>query len=68
MATIGGLLLGVLLTGLAFPAIEPFYESTALGVRTLPDLFDTSYGVMVAIVTGGALLTFNWIGRLEKRT
>jgi hypothetical protein len=67
MATAGGLLFGVLATGLAFPAIEPFYESTALGVLTLPDLFDTSYGLMIAIVTGTALLAFHWIDRLERR-
>jgi uncharacterized membrane protein YedE/YeeE len=67
MATAGGLLFGVLITGLAFPAIEPFYESTALGVLTLPALFDTSYGLMIAIVTGMALLTFHWVSRLERR-
>lgn len=67
MATAGGLLFGVLTTGLALPAIEPFYESTALGVLTLPDLFDTSYGTMIAIVTAAALLTFHWIDRLERR-
>ncbi len=68
MATVGGLLLGVLVTGLAFPAIEPFYESTALGVLTLSDLFDTSYGLMVAIITAAALLTFHWIGRFERHS
>ena len=67
MATVGGLLFGVLITGLAFPVIEPLYESTALGVLTLPALFDTSYGLMIAIVTGTALLMFHWVGRLERR-
>lgn len=67
IATVFGLLFGVLATGLAFPAIEPFYESTALGVLTLPRAFDISYGLMVAIVTGGALLTFYGIDRLERR-
>ncbi|HTE39555.1 MAG TPA: YeeE/YedE thiosulfate transporter family protein [Steroidobacteraceae bacterium] len=68
MATVGGLLLGVLLTGLAFPLIEPFYESTALGVRTLPQLLDAPYGMIVGIVTATALLTFHWIGRFETRS
>lgn len=66
-ATAGGLLFGVLATGLAFPVIEPFYESTARGVLTLPELFDTSYGAMIAIVTGAALLTFHLIGQQERR-
>src|SRR5262245_60483551 len=59
IATVVGMLAGVLLTGLAFPFIESFYESTALGVFTLPQLFDASYGFMVALVTGAALLTFS---------
>lgn len=67
MATAVGLLIGVLTTGLAFPAFEPFYESTAFGVLTLPRLFDTSYGSMVAIVTAGALVTFYWISRRERQ-
>jgi uncharacterized protein len=67
MAAAGGLLVGVLATGLAFPMIEPLYESTALGVLTLPDLFDASYGLMTAIVTGAALLTFHWIERRGRR-
>jgi uncharacterized membrane protein YedE/YeeE len=67
LATVGGLLLGMLTTGFLFPAIEPFYESTAFGVRTLPDLFDASYGFMVAVVTGLALLAFKAIDRFESR-
>lgn len=66
IATAGGLLLGVLATGLAFPVLEPFYESTALGVLTLPEVFDTSYGTMVAIVTIAALTTFHGIRRFER--
>lgn len=68
MATVVGLLGGVLITGLAFPAIESFYESTAIGVLTLPTLFDVSYGLMVAIVTALALSSFYLIARLEQRT
>lgn len=67
-ATAVGLLGGVLATGLAFPAIEGFYASTAIGRVTLPTLFDVSYGLMVAIVTGLALSSFYLIARLEQRT
>ena len=67
MATVIGLLCGVLITGFAFPLIENFYVSTALGVLTLPRLFDVSYGLMVAIVTAVALGSFYWIARLEQR-
>lgn len=67
VATVGGLLCGVLLTGLAFPAIEPFYESSSIGVITWPRLFNVSYGLTVAIVTGLAMLLFQLISRLEHR-
>ena len=68
LATVIGLLAGVLLTGLAFPAIEMFYDSTAVGVLTLPSLFDVSYGLIVAIVTALALSTFYLIAKWEKGT
>jgi uncharacterized protein len=68
VATVGGLLAGVMLTGISFPAIESFYESTAFGVRTLPEVFDTSYGLMVALVTAVALLAFHLIEKFEARS
>jgi uncharacterized protein len=67
LAVVGGLLTGVLATGLAFPLIEGFYTSTTLGAFTLPDLFAAPYGVMVAIVAAGALLVFHAVERFERR-
>jgi uncharacterized membrane protein YedE/YeeE len=67
IATVAGLLVGVLLTGLAFPMIESFYESTAFGVLTLPRLFNISYGLTVALVTAAALATFYAISQFERR-
>jgi len=67
LATVGGLLAGVLATGLAFPLISDFYNSTPLGAFTLANLFDAPYGLMVALVTGMALLTFYLISRYERR-
>ncbi len=65
LATVIGLLLGVMLTGFAFPSFESFYESAGFGVLTLPELLDASYGFVVAFITGAALLTFYLIGRVE---
>jgi uncharacterized membrane protein YedE/YeeE len=67
LAVVGGLFVGVLATGLAFPLIEGFYTSTPLGAFTLPDLFAAPYGVMVAIVVAGALLVFHAVERFERR-
>lgn len=68
MATVGGLFLGVLLTGLAFPLLEDFYSSTALGVLTLPQLVDAPYGVIVAAIAVMGVGLFCAIERFEQRT
>lgn len=68
MATVGGLFVGVLLTGLAFPQLEGFYASTALGVLTLPDLLDAPYGLIVAAIAVMAVGLFYAIERFEQRT
>lgn len=68
MATVGGLFLGVLLTGLAFPLLEGLYTSTALGVLTLPQLVDAPYGVIVAAIAVMGVGLFYAIERFEQRT
>ncbi len=67
LATIAGLLAGVLLTGLAFPLIAGFYSSTPLGVLTLPRLLHLPYGVVIAAITVVGLGAFYLIERFERR-
>jgi uncharacterized protein len=66
-ATILGLFAGVLLFGLAFPVIEPFYHSTPYGPLTLQRLTGLSYGVVVALVTVLAVSALAWIAKYEAR-
>lgn len=62
-----GMFVGVLVTGLVFAPIASFYESTALGPRTLPSSLGLSYGVVVWLIVLAALAAF-WISeRLEAR-
>jgi uncharacterized membrane protein YedE/YeeE len=67
LATVGGLLAGVLFTGLAMPLIGAFYVSTAYGAFTLPQLTGAPHGVVVGAIVLIALMVFAGIERLEKR-
>lgn len=62
-----GLLAGVVVTGLAFPALEPFYESTPFGALDLAMVTGLPKGIVVLIVTGIALGAFHLIGRREAQ-
>lgn len=62
-----GMFSGVLATGLAFAPLRRFYESTARGPVTLPDLLHVPYGAVVAAVVAMALIAFQFAGRLERR-
>jgi uncharacterized membrane protein YedE/YeeE len=66
-ATMLGLFAGVLLVGMAFPVIEPFYRSTSYGPLTLQRLTGLPYGVAVALVTVVAISVLAWIGKREAR-
>lgn len=67
LAVMGGLLGGVLLTGLAMPILQPFYVSTAKGAFTLPQLTGAPYGVVVAGVAIVAVALFAAVERFEAR-
>jgi uncharacterized membrane protein YedE/YeeE len=67
LATVAGLFVGVLLTGLALPLLAPFYRSTALGTLTLPHLLGLPYGMVVAAVVLVALASFLLLERWEAR-
>jgi len=62
-----GMFGGVLATGLAFAPLRDFYESTARGSLTLPDLLHVPYGAIVCAVVAMALIAFQIAERVEKR-
>jgi uncharacterized membrane protein YedE/YeeE len=62
-----GMFAGVLATGLAFAPLQQFYESTARGALTLPDVLHMSYGVVVFGVVAVALVAFAAAAVWERR-
>jgi uncharacterized membrane protein YedE/YeeE len=62
-----GMFAGVLVTGLAFAPLRHFYESSARGSLTLPELLRVPTGVVVCAIVAMALVAFQFAERLEKR-
>jgi len=62
-----GMFAGVLVTGLAFAPLRDFYESSARGSLTLPELLRVPTGVVVCAIVAMALIAFHFAERLEKR-
>lgn len=58
VAVVAGMWSGVLGTGLCFGALRTFYESTARGTLTLPELLGVPYGVVMLAVVVLALAAF----------
>jgi uncharacterized membrane protein YedE/YeeE len=67
LAVIAGLLAGVVATGFAVPAIEPFFSSGSFGAFTLPQALSLPYGVVVLLVVALAIGGFLAAERLERR-
>lgn len=65
LAAMGGMFLGVMVTGLAFAPLARFYESTARGPLTLPQLLHVPYGVVVFGVVMMALAGFRLSEHVE---
>jgi uncharacterized protein len=65
---LSGMFTGVLLTGLAFSRLAQFYQSTARGSFTLPQLLHVPYGVAVAGVVCIALAGFRLAELIERRS
>jgi uncharacterized membrane protein YedE/YeeE len=63
-----GMFAGVLVTGVLFSSLEPFYNSTPRGQLTLPTLFHLSYGVVALAVVLVALSGFRVAELLESRS
>lgn len=68
LAAVLGLFAGVVLTGLAWPWMAGFADSTARGALTLPHLTGLPYGVVVAGVTALGLAVFVALERWERRS
>jgi uncharacterized membrane protein YedE/YeeE len=62
-----GMFAGVLTTGLAFASLRGFYESTARGSLTWPQLLHVPYGVVVCAVVAMALAVFRVAEIVERR-
>jgi len=62
-----GMFAGVLVTGLAFAPLRDFYQSTARGPLTLPQLLRVPYGAVVFAVVAMALAMFAAAERWERR-
>ena len=62
-----GMFAGVLVTGLAFAPLRTFYESTARGPLTLPQLLRVPYGAVVFAAVAMALAMFAGAERWERR-
>ena len=67
VAVMGGMLAGVLVTGLAFNALRPFYDGTAYGALTLPRLLDVRGGVVMLAIVMLAMLAFAVAEKVETR-
>ena len=64
---VAGIFSGVLLTGLAFPLIQGFYERGANGAWTVPQWLGVPYGFVVFGVVVMALAGFAAAERIERR-
>jgi uncharacterized membrane protein YedE/YeeE len=65
VAAVLGILVGVLVAGVFFGLLEPFYQSTPHGAFTLPSLIRMPYGVVVFAIVGIALGGFYVAERIE---
>lgn len=66
LTVVAGFFAGVLGTGLAVPAIAPFYESGARGTVALPAVFGVTQGTVTFVVVAGALAAFALAGWIER--
>jgi uncharacterized membrane protein YedE/YeeE len=67
VAVMVGMFGGVLAAGVALPAFQSFYLSTARGSLTLPRLLGIPEGIVILVVVGVALVAFGFTSRIERR-
>ena len=63
---VGGVFIGIFLFGLAFPLIEDFYKSGALGSILIYDVFGISAGLFVFLVILFAVVSFYFTARIQR--
>jgi uncharacterized membrane protein YedE/YeeE len=67
LAVVLGMFSGVLAMGIFFDRFRSFYDSTARGTFTLPQLLHVSYGIVVFGIVVVALAGFRTAEALERR-
>jgi hypothetical protein len=63
----GGVFVGILLFGEAYPLIADLVVATNMGRVSIPELFDVPYGLTVLAVVVLAVVGFWGSGKIEKR-
>jgi len=63
---VAGMFFGVVITGLTAAPIRNFYNGTAAGALTLPELFHIPYEVVVCAVVAMAFIAFAAVERWER--
>jgi len=66
LALVGGMLFGVLVFNEIFPVVSIFYNSTAIGEVTIPQLIGVPHGLAVFAIVIAALGSFVLAERLER--
>ena len=66
LTVVAGFFAGVLVTGLAVPAIATFYGSGSRGALALPTALGAAQGTVTFVVVAGALAVFALAGRVER--
>jgi uncharacterized membrane protein YedE/YeeE len=67
LVVMAGISLGTLLFAAVFPAIEAFYNSTDMGIVTLPEILGMNHWLVIAIMTPIASGMFAGMRSFEKR-
>jgi len=67
VAAVLGMLTGVLVAGVFFSVLEPFYLSTPHGTFTLPALIRAPYGAVVFAIVAIAIAGFHLAEAIEQR-
>ncbi|HEY6952552.1 MAG TPA: DUF6691 family protein, partial [Bacteroidota bacterium] len=65
---IAGMIAGIVLFGELLPSFESFYRSTEITNADLGEVLGVSHGLLVFLITAGAIAAFYVAERIEART